>query len=485
MLDGLEVTVLKFSEMDLGSRIDAEYFSKENLTVQNALKQKQSKRFAEYGKFVSSAFYPAATHLYEIGVVPFIRCVDCVNYPVISKLQDESFERIPLEFLEEHDSVHKLEKGEIVITKVGTPCYASIVHEHDFVALSRTVFGVKDIKGIDPYYLVAFLRSHYGFQQLQREREQTIQFQLTLDRVRDILVFEPSKDFQKKVGQTLKSSFAQLEQSKRLYAEAEETLLEELGLKNWRLPKESISVKSFGESFGKSGRLDAEHYHPKYDAALKAVLSLKPLEMLPLGEMVTEITNGHTPYGHDLSTGEVPFITAEFVSDFKINFESDKFITQKHHQGELEKTALKDNDLLITIKGKVGNAAVVNHLPREMNINQDVGLMRLNEKYHPYYVAAFLNSILGKELTEQASTGQINPFLGLGNLKFVPIPIFETKQMNKLGEKIKLQLEKAYNAEQESKRLLEMSKQAVEVAIERGESEGMKVVENIVSGEVI
>lgn len=53
----------------------------------------------------------------------------------------------------------------------------------------------------------------------------------------------------------------------------------------------------------------------------------------------------------------------------------------------------------------------MNYIPGERNINQDVALLRLDEKYHPYYVAAFLNCILGKELTEQACTGQINPFL--------------------------------------------------------------------------
>ena len=50
--------------------------------------------------------------------------------------------------------------------------------------------------------------------------------------------------------------------------------------------------------------------------------------MLPLGEMVTVITNGHTPHEQDLSVGNIPFITAEFVSDFRINFESDKFLSK-------------------------------------------------------------------------------------------------------------------------------------------------------------
>src|SRR5216684_3845213 len=45
--------------------------------------------------------------------------------------------------------------------------------------------------------------------------------------------------------------------------------------------------------------------------------------------------------------------------------------------------------------------------------NQDVGLFRLRNGYHPYFVAAWFNSLIGKQLVEQRSTWGINPFLGL------------------------------------------------------------------------
>ena len=82
-----------------------------------------------------------------------------------------------------------IDEDDIIITKVGSPCYASIVYEHDVVALSRTVMGLKNITEVNPLYLLAFLRSKYGFQELYREREQTIQFQLTLERVRKISIY--------------------------------------------------------------------------------------------------------------------------------------------------------------------------------------------------------------------------------------------------------------------------------------------------------
>lgn len=471
LLDGLEVTVLKFSEMDLGSRIDAEYFSKENLTVQNTLKQKQARKFAEYGKFVSSAFYPAATHLYATGVVPFIRCVDCVNYPVISKLQDESFERIPLEFLEEHDSVHRLDKGEIVITKVGTPCYASIVHEHDFVALSRTVFGVKNIIGIDPYYLVAFLRSRYGFQQLQRERELTIQFQLTLDRVRDILIFEPSKEFQKKVGQILKLSFAKLEASKSLYAQAEATLLDELGLKNWKPPKESAAVKSFSESFGKSGRLDAEFYQPKYDKLFAHLR--KTGQAIRLGDWVREpIKRGTQPeYSDD---GEILVINSQHVGKTEVELENNSYTT-KEFAKENERAVVRKYDVLLNSTGYI-TIGRCQTLLEDITavVDGHVAIIRPKEGLDPIFLGLYLNALPGQLQTEQGWTGSS----GQIELRRDIVENYVVwKPDMKIQTRIHKLVENAYNAEQESKRLLELSKRAVEVAIEKGESKGMKVLE--------
>jgi len=184
------------SGIDLGDRYDAEYFGKNDLKIYEKLKQLDSVELRKFGSFVASAFYPAATHLYKIGDTPFIRCVDSINFSLITKEQNNLFEKIPRTFINENNGVNVLHKGDLVITKVGTPCFASLILEHDIVALSRTVLGMKNIKNINPFYLLIFLRSKYGFSQLQRERELTIQYQLTLGRIKKTLVYVPSIEFQ-------------------------------------------------------------------------------------------------------------------------------------------------------------------------------------------------------------------------------------------------------------------------------------------------
>lgn len=275
--------------------------------------------------------------------------------------------------------------------------------------------------------------------------------------------------FEQQISDIVVQSKEQTDASKITYARAESLLLEALGLTDFVPSLESVNVKSFKESFAVTGRLDSEFYQPKYFQMLERIQKLKPKAIVPLEELLVSLTNGQTPLHHDLSLGEVSFLTAEHVQDFRINFDSSKRVLLEHHQTILSRTRVEVGDLLITIKGRVGNVAVVEHVPFETNINQDVGLMRLEPNIHPYYLAGYLNSLPGKLLVEQISTGQINPFLGLGNLKTIPIPIFEPEQMDAWGEEIKRTIKEGEVQRRKSEHLLETAKRAVEMAIEQDE----------------
>ena len=109
----MQYSVVKYSKIDLGDRIDAEYFEPSYLKNENRLKKVDAKPLAKYAKVVSSAFYPSATGYYKIGELLFIRCVDCIDYPAITKLQDESFEKLPHNFINANKTIKKIKNGDI------------------------------------------------------------------------------------------------------------------------------------------------------------------------------------------------------------------------------------------------------------------------------------------------------------------------------------------------------------------------------------
>jgi len=197
---------INYSKSVSVGRIDAEYYQPEIMAIEEHLNEIDSIPLGELGKIICSAFYPAAVDLYEEGNVPFLRCVDIINHPVITK--EQKFAQIPIDFIKNNKSIRCLNPGDIIISKVGTPCFTSLLDESmPSSALSRTVLGLKNIDTtiVDPRYLVVFLRSTIGFNQLMRERELTIQYQLTLERTRNIKVFLPPMTEQKTIGDILTS----------------------------------------------------------------------------------------------------------------------------------------------------------------------------------------------------------------------------------------------------------------------------------------
>jgi hypothetical protein len=223
-----------------------------------------------------------------------------------------------------------------------------------------------------------------------------------------------------------------------------------------------------------AGRFDAEHYQEKYYAMRSALQDVGAEGFVRMEDLLVSLTNGHTPLHHDLSVGDVPFLCAEHVTDFEVHYDTDKRILQEHHIGELNRTALVEGDVLLTIKGRVGNAGLVENPPAAVNINQDVALLRLNDRLPLWYLLAFLNSPPGKLASERMTTGAINPFLGLANVRNLEIPVFPDALMHQIGDQVRGRIHAAHAARRRARALLERAKRAVEIAIEDSEATALR-----------
>jgi restriction endonuclease S subunit len=318
-------------------------------------------------------------------------------------------------------------------------------------------------------YLGAFLMSKYGQFQLIREGSGGVQQMITLGRLSEIRVPLLSQNIQAGIADAFRKAKHERDKAKDLYFKAERLLLAELSLWDLDLSPALFYDRSLSEVFA-AGRFDAEHFQPKFSRVLEALQRSSPIRISCLGDFLEIITNGHTPRNHDFSVGEVPFLMAEHVSDFNIDYSTDKYILTEQHQGELKRTRLEEGDILVTIKGRIGNAAVVEGLPKSVNINQDIARIRLNHNIPSYFLVAFVNSPAGKAFVEQYCTGQINPFLSLTNLRLIPIPVYEQSRMESIAEKAEELVRSARQACSESNLLLQKAKQMVEEAVSGGGS---------------
>ena len=466
LMDGLEAAEVNFSEIDLGDRFDAEYFWKDSLRIQAILKQRETDPLRSLGDFVASAFYPAATQLYEFGDTPFIRCVDCINYPLITQDQDDLFERIPFSFVEDSKGINTLKKGDLVITKVGSPCHTSIVEDYDLVALSRTVLGVKRIRNVDPYYLLIFLRSYFGFQQLLRQRELTIQYQLTLDRVKKVRIYKASQDFQDFIRKAVFKYLELISASKSLYNQAEDLLLSELGLKDWQPTEESVAVKSFAESFLSSDRLDAEYYQPKFDQLIERLE--EKVKLTPLSNLLTLNQRGKQPqYIEDEDEYELglPVVNSRHVREGEVILTDDnRYAYLPENDNPL---TIQTDDVLIngTGIGTIGRCAPYLYEQEALPDNH-VTILR-TDLLDPVYLSIYLNSVIGKLFVEKhfkGSSGQIELYPN----EIAQFLIWDAP--DSFQQKIRSKVEVSHEKREQSKQLLEIAKTGVERAIETDET---------------
>lgn len=466
-MDGLEYSEILFSQIDLGDRFDSDYYTKNYLHISDQMSKVSTEKLGKLATAVASAFYPAATQLYSEGDTAFARCVDCVSYPVITKDQDSKFEKIPYTFGKKNKGISFIKTEDIIITKVGTPCYASILTDYDEIALSRTVMGLTGIHGIDPYYLMVFLRCKYGFEQLFRQRELTIQYQLTLPRVKAVDVFLADDKLQKAVNRLCGKSREFQKNSNEAYQFVEQTLMEIV-----KCPDFSAfgthSIKSINESFTLSGRLDAEYYQPKYDALFETLSRFKCAKLGGANGLVN-ITKSIEPGSEAYVEEGIPFVRVSDVSRFELSEPEIKLRSDILPNPEVL-FPQKDTILL----SKDGSVGIAYKVETPMSVITSGALLHLKIRNKstilPDYLTLVLNSPIVQLQAERDSNGAIIQHWKPSEIENVIIPILEMDLQKEIAAKV----QESFTLRKQSKQLLEYAKQAVEIAIEQGEGVALK-----------
>lgn len=143
--------------------------------------------------------------------------------------------------------------------------------------------------------------------------------------------------------------------------------------------------------------------------------------------MLESIAGGATPSRSDDSLyadGGIRFFRILNVDDGEIVDRDLKYVTADVHNGLLERSHLAAGDVLMTITGRVGSAAVVRqeHLPA--NINQHIARLRVNTKRcRPEFLSEWLNCPAGLELSNRYVSGGTRAALDYGAIRSLRMPL--------------------------------------------------------------
>jgi restriction endonuclease S subunit len=262
-------------------------------------------------------------------------------------------------------------------------------------------------------------------------------------------------------------AFNMLSNSQDKYSQAETLLLETLNLKDFQPSKEPVNVKNFSESFGSSGRLDAEYYQVKYEDYLEFVQSYS-CGVEQLNEICKikdknfnpseKIEYKYIELANIGKSGEIVGCTFDYGSELPTR----------------ARRKVNTNDVIISsIEGSLESCALVTKEYDNSLCSTGFYVVK-SEKLNPETLLVLFKSEPIQALLKKGCSGTILTAISKTELERIPIPLIDTETQNKIKE----QINKSFELRNQSEHLLEVAKTAVEMAIEKDEKTAMEYIVN-------
>lgn len=465
LMDGQECSEIKFSDVSKTTtlRFDSDYYKKEYLKIEEFI-QKNKSHFVSIDKqnlqVDASAFYPSLEPYYNTGNIPFIRVADvkshidynsCVNIPVMG---------------EEFKTLHLCQPGDVVLTKGGRVGTAGLITKPSYVTRDLIFINSSTMSRKDYVTLYMFFASNFAYKQMIRSSSMTAQPHLTITLIRDLLVYNYSEKFKKKIEEYYTRVENLNSKAQITYFEAEELLKQSLNIDAFDISKSPISVKNKKSSFDVSGRLDAEYYQSKYDAYHA---SLAKFDITCIPNEFDVLKNSGTSYAEGIS--DVGVIKTKQLTNSGVNTDGVESYFSKETCTQNKSTFVINNDVIFASMG-VGSLGKVSLFScdgdKQFVTDSTLKIYRAKKtaRVRPEVLCVYLQSTIGQELIYRyvvGSTGIINIYDD--DMAKIPIPVLDADIQKDIAAKV----QKSFALRRQSKQLLEYAKQAVELAIEQGE----------------
>lgn len=307
----------------------------------------------------------------------------------------------------------------------------------------------------NPYFLFVFLQSKYGLKQTRRIARPTGQYNINNKELGSYKIPKLSSKIQSKVEALVILSHSELEKAKKLYEEAIDCLLSELGLKDFN-PENSLNTTKRFSDFVQSGRLDAEYYQKKYDELFDVIkkVNYKTVKQL-------RIINHRGFQPEYVDCGEIDVINSKHILEDGLDYDNFEKTSETSYN-EVKRSHVKYGDILTYTTGaNIGRTQVYLSNKKAMASNH-VNMLRVKD-VNPVYVALVMNTLVGRMQTERVCTGSAQVELYPEDIDNFIIPVLSTNVQEEIADLI----QQSFDCKKKSKLLLLEAKQIVETEIEK------------------
>lgn len=451
-------SIIKKSQLEGAHRLDADYYQPEYLELQRRLLSTKTYKLWKdlEGKFITGPFGSEFNvENYEPdGKYRYVRGKDVKEF----FLQNDDNVYIPEKDFERLKK-YALQDGDILTSVVGTPGITAIVDKEKIPAIfscKSTAFRSDDI---NPFYFIAYLNSKFGYKLLERSVRGALQTGLNIGDLESLPVFIPSDKVQEEVAKLVKESKTELENSKSLYSQAEQVLLEELGLQDFSVEDGLWSVVKLSE-VKNAERMDGQYFEPRYHILEE---KLKKYGVKLFTEIIQEVPAKFDPK----SKADQTF---NYVELSNINasigvIEGSSEVLGKEAPSRARRV-LKTGDVIVSsVEGSLGKVALVD--TSQDGYLASTGFFQFRSReILPEALLMLAKSIVFNWQLQQRTAGTILTAVPGESLKSVLVPVLPKPTQQKIADLVRA----SHAARKKAKELLEEAKRTVERLIEGRES---------------
>lgn len=460
LLEGLEVAEIPLSALERTKRIDAEYFQPIHLRIAETLAMHPGVPVTEVAAISDGNHFSISDEFADEGV-PYYRGQDVVGHFFVEQAN-------PVFITEKaYSAAHMvrshLKRGDVLLSIVGTVGETSLVAA-DTPATCSCKLAILRPHDIAPEYLAVFLRTLHGRSQVARLTRGAVQMGLLLEDMDQIKVARLTPTFEKRITQAVLEARRCLEKAQGYTQQAERNLLHDFGLENWKPPQPLTYIRRVSDAFA-AGRLDAEHFQPKYDALISVLrTAVSVFDLKPLGELSEPLKYGCSSELKYVQDGRV-FLRIADLENKRFQHGSVRRVPMETKFGESD--LVREGDVLVSRSGTLGIAVPISKdFAGAAYGSYFIRTRPDRSQLHPEFLSLFINSFAGQLQVEAKNTGGVQTNLTIPAIESILIPVGPMDWQLQFVE----QVDAALAARRQAYELLDAAKRAVEIAIEKTET---------------
>ena len=463
------ITEARRSELRFAKRIDAEHYSPRFTRTLEQLRRHTPIRLRTTLREPVKTGHTPSTKVsaYYGGEINFIKT---------DNLREDRVETLDVQTLSERGNAEisnsELQVDDVILTIIGATedivgRAARISREILRANINQNIALIRS--NIPSGYLTTFLNSYHGREQLIWLSRQTGQVNLNCREVEEFMIPTFSNEFVNAIHELNSARQHLLEAARASYQKATVLLFKELKLTGWFVPAQSTYVRRQSEVV-RLRRIDAEHFHPKYDALLK-ILNKEARELKYIKDIRTFNARGKQP--EYLEDGALRQINSKHILEQNLDYERFEHTDMDNWDKQREARVFKNDILTYSTGANVGRTNIYLDDERALASNH-VNILRV-QNADPIYVSFVMNSVIGRLQTRKWISGTAQAELYPSDIDRFVIP-FVRKDAQ---EEISSMIVDAHRTRNEAAFLFSKAKMSVESAIEEGDGTAMRLLREV------